>query len=537
MGINWTATMQEYGYLLSIALILFFSKTFGLLVRKCGFPQVLGAILAGLILGPLCLGWVTDTQGNLFKYLAEIGVIMILFSAGIETNVKDIKHNGIPSIVITVLGVVFPVGLGFIVAACFNGGFSNMTGELALHNMFYGIILAATSVSITVETLKELGKLKGRVGNSIVAAAILDDVIGIIILAVILSFKGDDVSVGRVFLNFVYFTIAAFALGVICYFFFKWMERKKHLTRRLPIFSLVMCFGFSFIAELFGIADITGAYIAGLILSSFELSSEYVERKIDTNSYMFFSPIFFAYIGISISVTDFSLTMLWFGIALVIVGLISKIIGCGLGAKMCGYSNIDSLRVGLGMMARGEVALIIAQKGVDYGLIESSYMSVIILLIVISSVLTPILLKLTYRKDVLLVPPSDNSNMTDNLNVHDALDGAPIISRRNAINHGLVKNKKLKLSNKYESIGNEIKLSENKSEVTALGENSEVKNESTQDISESKDFISNDRLRNSSSEINLGSNSSSISSGSENGNNISKSNMTSNNKGTSKQKE
>ena len=454
-GINWAETMSEYGYLLSIALILLFSKVFGLIIRRLGFPQVLGAIIAGLVLGPLCLGWVVDTENHLFKFLAEIGVIMILFSAGIETNLKDIKKNGIPSIVITICGVVFPVGLGFIVAACFNGGFVNMTGQQALQNTFYGVILAATSVSISVEALKELGKLKSKVGNSIVAAAILDDIIGIIILAVVLSFHSGDVSVGTVFLNFLYFALIATALGVICYFFFKWLEKKNNLTRRIPIFGLVMCFTFSFLAELFGIADITGAYIAGLILSGFKNSSEYVERKIDINSYMFFSPIFFAYIGINISTENFDLSLIWFGIALVAIGLVSKIIGCGLGARVCGYSNMDSLRVGIGMMSRGEVALIVAQKGVDYGLIDSSYMPVIIILIVASSILTPIFLKLTYRKSDLLVPPHESDmNIVDNINVRDALDGFPIITRKKVINNPQNNNKPLKLHEDYSSFKN-----------------------------------------------------------------------------------
>lgn len=425
----------SYRIFLDLAIILLATKVLGMVMRRIGLPQVVGALLAGILVGPMVWGShaLVSPSDNL-KVLAEIGVVMLMFSAGLETNLKDIKQNGVASLVITAFGVIVPLGLGFVIAAAFNGGFANMTQAKALQNLFFGVILTATSVGITVETLKEMGKLKGKVGTSILSAAILDDIIGIIILSVIIGMSGGNTEDSflsganmapfvETFLLVLLFFIVTVAAGFGLHYLFKYLAKKYPNKRRVPIFSLVVCFFFAWLAEgVFHIADITGAYLAGIMLSNIK-TTEYVERKIDINSYMIFSPVFFASIGINASMANFDISIIWFAMCFVLMGLLGKVLGCGGAAKICGYSTKDSLRVGLGMMARGEVCLIVANKGIDAGLISSEYIVVVLMLVIFSALLTPILMKLTYKgkwaeplaeglsKEMPLPPKPNNSTL------------------------------------------------------------------------------------------------------------------------------
>lgn len=401
--LNTEFVIQLFLYL---GVILLTTKVLGIICRKLGLPQVVGALIAGMFLGPIT-GFINISSNaeinNVFSALSQIGVLMIMFSAGLDTNIKEIKKNGVPSIVITILGVVVPLLFGFLVGWGIDKKFAPLTSQKeVMHCLFFGIMLTATSVGITVEVLKEMGKLKGKVGSSILSAAILDDIIGILILSISISLNGSGESNGsiaetiiRVLLFFVFVAVA----GVLVHYIIKWLSKKFPVTRRIPIFGLVICFLFAWASEaLFGVAAITGAFVAGVVMSNMK-STEYIEKKIDTNSYMFFGPIFFANIGIGMNFDTFNLELLGFSVAFVVFGLLAKILGCGAGALMCKYSVKDSVRVGFGMMARGEVVLIVAEKGIKAGIIDAKYMFPVVLLIIISSFLTPICLKLLYRKD------------------------------------------------------------------------------------------------------------------------------------------
>lgn len=379
-----------------LAIILLSTKFFGIVFRKLGMPQVVGALVAGIVVGPVMLNLI-PANDPVITALAQIGVVLLMFSAGLETNIKDIKATGIASIIITLLGVIVPFAGGFLLAWAFQG-FSAINSSNYLEFIFFGVLLTATSVGITVEALKEMGKLKGKVGTSILSAAVLDDILGIIILAVVIGLKTGESGIGELFLKMFIFFVGAAILGVGIHYLFKWMFRRYPVTRRLPIFSLAICFLFAWTAEEMGIADITGAFIAGMVLSNMNQTS-YVERKIDINSYMLFSPVFFASIGINMNFSGFTWVIFGFSMALVAVGLITKIIGCGLGAKICGYTNKESLRVGYGMMARGEVGLIVAQRGVANNIIQPMYMPAAVLLVIITSLCTPIFLKYSYSKE------------------------------------------------------------------------------------------------------------------------------------------
>lgn len=387
--------METYDIFRSLAIIIIFAKLFGIGARKLKVPQVVGEIVAGLLIGPSILGWVDNTA--FISQMAEIGVILLMFSAGLGTDLKELKRTGPVAFLIACSGVFVPLVGGTVYYMIFYG-VKSLSSPDFIEAVFVGTIMTATSVSITVETLKELGFLKSKVGTTVMAAAIIDDVIGIIVLTFVISFKDADVKLGKVCFQTVMFFIFSIGVGFVTYKLFQMIDKKYPHTRRIPIAGLALCFAMAYIAEdLFGIADITGAYVAGIILCSIS-DSDYIARKMDINSYMLFGPIFFASIGLKTDLADFSTSILWFSIGFVIVALACKIIGCGLMAKLCKFSFHDSLICGVGMMTRGEVALIVSQKGLSVGLISPVYFSAVILLILVSSVATPVLLKLLFAK-------------------------------------------------------------------------------------------------------------------------------------------
>lgn len=393
-----------YIILLPLALILIFSKIFMKICKKLNLPSVIGMIVAGLLIGLISYipnqDILNETTQEGLGFLSKIGAILILFSAGLETDLKQIKSVGGPAVIITIAGVVVPMGLGFLVATLCNGGFANLTHDALLTNLFYGTILTATSVGITVQTLREMGKLNSRVGSTIVAAAIIDDVLGIIVLSFVLAFKGNGgeaVNPWIVVLKTIgYFAVIA-VLSFVASKAFKWLDKRFEHHRLVPIFSLAFCFIIAYLSEkYFGIADITGAYIVGLILST-NNESGYIERKTDILSYMLFVPVFFANIGISTKFEAISGSFVLFGCLFIIAGIIGKLIGCGIAAKCCKYSFSDSVKIGVGMMARAEVCLVTASKGA--GIIDNNIMPFIVILIIVTSLLSPIFLKLIYNHD------------------------------------------------------------------------------------------------------------------------------------------
>lgn len=388
--------MEAYSVFKDLAIIIVFAKIFGILARKCKAPQVAGEIIAGLIIGPSLLGLVNQT--DFITQMAEIGVVLLMFSAGLETNLKDLKKTGLISLLIACAGVIIPLISGALLYMAFYG-IAPWGSENFYIAVFMGVIMTATSVSITVETLKEMGKLKGKVGTTIVSAAIIDDVIGILVLTFVIGLKNPDTNPGSVVLSTLLFFVFAIVVGFILYKIMVILDNRYPHTRRISIIGLAICLAFAYIAERhFGIADITGAYVAGIILCSIR-DSGYIAEKMDINSYMLFGPIFFASIGLKTSIDNINGEIIVFTVAFIIVALVTKIIGCGLMAKLCGFNKEDSLKIGVGMMNRGEVALIVAQKGLSVGLLSSVFFTSVILLIIISSVVTPVILKILYARD------------------------------------------------------------------------------------------------------------------------------------------
>lgn len=386
---------MEYGYLLSLALILLSTKIFGLVTKKVKLPQVVGALLAGLILGPACFGVLKETE--FIKQVSEIGVIVLMFCAGLETDIKELKKTGKSSFIIALLGVIVPLLAGWGVATIFNKN-SDLPTSITLQNIFIGIILTATSVSITVETLKEMGRLSSKSGNAILGAALIDDILGIIALTIVTSCADKSVNIGLVMLKIVLFFVFAIVVAVAFNFAFnKWSGRSKKDLRRYVIIGFVFCLLMSYCAEkFFGVADITGAFVAGLALSNGPRAT-YLTNRFETLSYMLLSPVFFASIGLKVVIPKMSASIIIFAVVLLVIAVLTKIIGCGLGAKICKFSNKDSLRIGIGMISRGEVALIVASKGEAVGLMNDKYFGPIVITVVVTTIITPILLKFVYK--------------------------------------------------------------------------------------------------------------------------------------------
>lgn len=384
---------MDLSLLLNLAIIFFSAKICGMLAERFHMPSVVGEIVAGLILGPSLLNIIQPS--DLLNTLAEIGVILLMFSAGLETDLKKMLKSGVKSLIIATVGVIIPLVTGYLLYSAFYG-FAPVGDDSFYSAVFTGVIMTATSVSITVSVLKDLGKLSTDVGTAIMGAAIIDDVIGMIVLTFVTGLKTPGTSPIKVIVSTALFFIFAIFAGFIVYKLFAKIEKRYTKDKILSIFAMSLCFIMAFLAEkVFGIADITGAYVAGIMLCNLR-DVNYIDENIDVESYLFFTPIFFAGIGIKTVVDNMDSKLLIFTVAFVVVALVSKIIGCGGAAKVLGYNGKDSLRIGIGMMSRGEVGLIVAQKALALGCLSSSCFTAVILMIIISSIVTPILLKKAY---------------------------------------------------------------------------------------------------------------------------------------------
>ena len=390
---------MTYHYLMDLALILLSTKVLGILTKRIQMPQVVGALVAGLILGPAMLNVLSETE--FLTQLSELGVIVLMFSAGMGTDIQELKHSGKAGFLVALLGVIVPLVLGTGLAML-----ADRTGMIEtsgfLEDVFIGTILTATSVSITVETLKEIGKLDTKVGNTILAAALIDDVLGLIALTIVSSLSGGQDSIALVLLKIVLFFVFSAVVSFLAHKFFCWLMAlwPGRERRRYPVLAFVLCLLMAYCAEeFFGVADITGAFVAGLVLANATTGerSLYLSDKFESVSFLYLSPVFFASIGLQVVLSAMNLHILLFAVVLTIVAILTKILGCGLGARLCRYSPKESLQIGVGMISRGEVALIVATKGASLGLINPELFGPVIVVVVVTTIITPILLKLVFR--------------------------------------------------------------------------------------------------------------------------------------------
>lgn len=360
---------------------------------------MVGALLAGLVLGPACLNWLqaTDTLAQ----LSELGVIVIMFTAGMGTNLKDLKQTGKAGLLVALCGVLVPLGLGAALMFAFNRGEFAYEGSKLLQDLFMGTVLTATSVSITVETLKEIGKLSTKVGNTILAAALIDDILGLICLTLVTSMAGADVNLGVVLLKIAAFFVFAIGVGLLAIKGFCWYDKRveDRNLRRFPVAAFVLCLVMAFVAEeIFGVADIIGAFAAGLVIANTP-KAQYIESRFSPLSYLLLTPIFFASIGIKVTLPQMDGMILLFAVLLLVVAVVAKLVGCGLGARVCGFENRQCVQIGCGMACRGEVALIVANKGMAMALLNPVFFGPIIIMVVCCAVLTPIMLKSAFKNE------------------------------------------------------------------------------------------------------------------------------------------
>ncbi|MNO38597.1 High-affinity Na(+)/H(+) antiporter NhaS3 [compost metagenome] len=377
-------------FVLYLMLIILFTKVAGDLSVRLGQPAVLGKLIVGIILGPAVLGWIQD--GDFIHYFSEIGVLLLMFIAGLETDLDQLRKNWKSAFAVAVGGIILPFLGGFAIGEMFG---------FASHNaMFMGVILSATSVSISVQVLKDMNKLNTREGSTILGAAVVDDILVVILLAVLMSFfgTGAEVSIGLLIgKKVLFFAVALVAGWFVVPRVMKWMAPLK-VTEAVIAAALMICFAFAYFAEIMGMAGIIGAFAAGIAISQTSFKHT-VESKIEPIAYSIFVPVFFVSIGLSVSFEGVG-SQIGFVLLLTVIAILTKLIGGGLGARLTGFDNRSSAIIGSGMISRGEVALIIAATGLSSGLLQQQYFTSVIIVVIVTTLVTPPLLKYMFRDPV-----------------------------------------------------------------------------------------------------------------------------------------
>jgi Kef-type K+ transport system membrane component KefB len=376
---------------LELALILIVAKLFGYLTVRLGFPAALGQLIGGIMIGPSILGLVGYDEG--VKLLAELGVVMLLFLAGLETDVEEFKHVGIPAFIVASLGVFVPFILGYFAALVW--GYSNIQA------LFLGGVLTATSVGLTTSILIEMKKLRTRVGTTILAAAVVDDVLGIIVLTILVGINTR---------GSVYAKDLLIILGEVGVYFFLGLlvghpavkealkaSEKITLPETVTAMAIAIMLIFAYLAEQFQIAGITGAYLAGILVAGTEEARE-ITNKTMTIGYSLFIPIFLVSIGIESDIRVLAHAGV-FALVYALLAIVGKILGCGLGAFASRFKPVEALQVGIGMIPRMEVALIMANVALNEGVFDRGVFAIPVTMVVITTIVTPFLLKWAFSRE------------------------------------------------------------------------------------------------------------------------------------------
>lgn len=371
--------------LLALILILVVSRIGGIVSARIGQPAVLGELLVGIVLGPSLLGWVQPSAG--LADFAEIGVILLMFIAGLETDLPALRKAGLPALLVACGGVAVPM---------IAGTYYSVKTGLDIHTaLFIGTVLTATSVSISAQTLMELGKLRSKEGTLILGAAVIDDVIGILVLTVVVgadSHAGAPLwLIGAKLLAF--FALAILVVPRVLPYLVRFADRNNGSEMMLTT-ALVVCFLLSFGAQWAGVADITGAYVAGILFGQTEVRRR-VSGRSQVLAYSLLTPVFFANIGLNAQLRGLGPSMTGI-LVLCAIAVLGKVIGCGVAALAVKCTPLEALRVGIGMVSRGEVALITASIGLGVGLMTQAVYTSMVVMVLVTTVLTPPLLKASF---------------------------------------------------------------------------------------------------------------------------------------------
>jgi len=377
-----------------LAAILIGAKLAGRLSQRIGLPSVFGELVLGLVLGPSLLNLIRPNDP--LALLAEVGVILLMFRAGLETDLVQMRQVGLAATIVALGGVLLPFGGGF--------ALGRMFGMSDLPALFVGAVLTATSVSISAEVLRELGHLRGKVGATILGAAVIDDVLGVLVLSLVLGLagKGDPlIAAGQMAVFFP----AAWFIG----------DRLLPQLRKIEylaggqdtvlaiLLGLVMLFAWA--AEALGsVADITGAYLLGIVVARYTDEEHVVHHGSSALAYAFVVPVFFVNIGLEANVTSLGAAPL-FTILMVLLAIAGKVVGCGVGALTMRMSPREALQIGIGMTARGEVALVMIAAGRAAGLVNDTLFTATIVMALVTTLITPPLLRLAFAQRTL--PPAE----------------------------------------------------------------------------------------------------------------------------------
>jgi Kef-type K+ transport system membrane component KefB len=385
--------------LLALTIVIAAAKIGGWLSNRLGQPAVLGELVVGLLLGPSVFNvfgqpYFEETHTvETLRELGELGVIFLMFAAGLEIHLSDFVRAGKPAVLAGVLGVLVPIGLGVVAALPFGYEISQA--------LFLGIVLAATSVSISAQTLIELGYLRSREGLILLGAAVVDDVLAIAILSAFVAIEGGGnggiLGLVWIIVRMLLFLVGSFLLGRwLLPGMAKWVERLP-VSEAVMSFVIVSVLAFAWASEAIGgVAAITGAFIAGVALSNSRPKDE-IKRGIHTLTYALFVPVFLVGIGLTANARLLSASDLNFTIVISLIAILSKLIGASVGAKLGGTKWAEALRVGVGMISRGEVGLIVAGVGVTAGVIEADVFTIVVIMVLVTTLAAPLLLRLAFR--------------------------------------------------------------------------------------------------------------------------------------------
>lgn len=380
---------MDPNFLIELCLILVLTKLLGSITNKLKITNVVGALIAGIILGPSVLKIVSYT--GFWEYASHIGIILLMFNAGLETDIDHIKKVGASSFLIALMGVLVPLIVGF------SLGYFVM-GLPYLDSIFLGIIFTPTSVSITSQTLKDLKVFSSKSGSAIMGSAVIDDILGVFILTLFGGALGQETKIQTVIIGLVMFFIFAFLLVKFLPPFINNLSINKEHKHRMPLYALILCFAISFISEdFFHVTSIIGAYLTGIVFSKYVFHHT-VYKQLNYLSYFIFSPIFFASIGMQTKLSTFNKTTIIYTLILFLGAALSKFVSCSLTSKVLGFNLMDSSRIGAGMISRGEVALIIMNIGITSGILKDDLVSPIIIVVILTTIITPIILSNLYKK-------------------------------------------------------------------------------------------------------------------------------------------
>jgi len=387
-------------FTIALVIIIAAAKMGGYLSLKLGQPSVLGELAVGILLGPSVfdmIHWAPFTDkhlGETIAHIAELGVLMLMFIAGLDLHLSDLAKSGKASILAGILGIFIPLGMGYGVARAFSFDLQQA--------LFTGLILSATSVSISAQTLMELKVLRSRVGIGLLGAAVFDDILVVLGLSIFIALavgSGGLEGILWIIMRMILYLGAAAVLGIAL------LPRLSQKIDRLPIsqgllaFVVVVTLFYAWSAEILGgMAAITGSFLAGLMFARSPLKDR-IESGISSLAYSVFVPIFFVNVGLAANARLLTGDSLWLLLGMSLVAIVSKVLGAGLGARMAGFSNLEALQLGAGMSSRGEVGLIVASVGIAEGMISSDIFAVVVGVVIITTLLTPMMLRSLFARD------------------------------------------------------------------------------------------------------------------------------------------